>query len=104
MLLGVLPIYVAGVLGLIVFAAPASALQWTLALGLALPFLAGLWGMRAIYQGILDVAATMPESWQCRRHCFLRRLTLSWAAVYTAVVPVMIFRLWEYFAGWSLPI
>jgi hypothetical protein len=34
----------------------------------------------------------------CRRQCFLRRLTLSWAAVYTAVVPVMIYRLWEHFA------
>jgi hypothetical protein len=104
MLLGVLPIYVASVLGLIVFAAPESGLQWTLTLGLALPFLAGLWGLRSIYKGILDAAATMPEAWRCRRHCFLRRLTLSWAAVYTAVVPVMIFRLWQYFAGWWLPI
>jgi hypothetical protein len=96
MLLGVLPIYVAAVLGLIVFAAPLNWLQGTLALGLVLPFIAGLWGLRAIYLGILDVAGTMPEDWRCRRHCFLRRLTLSWAAVYTAVVPVMIYRLWEY--------
>jgi hypothetical protein len=99
MLLGVLPIYVAAVLGLIVFAAPMSWLQWTLALGLLLPFVAGLWGMRAIYKGILDAAATMPETWRCRRHCFLRRLTLAWAAVYTAVAPVMIYRLWEYLAS-----
>lgn len=104
MLLGVLPIYVAAVLGLIVFAAPVHWLQWTLALGLMLPFVAGLWGLREIYKGILDVAATMPEAWRCSRHCFLRRLTLSWAAVYTAVAPVMIYRLWEYFASLWPPI
>jgi hypothetical protein len=100
MLLGLLPIYVAAAMGLIVFAAPLPYLQWTLAAGLALPFLAGLWGLRAIYQGITDLAAAMPESWRCRRACFLRRLTLSWTGVYTAVLPVMIYRLWEQFAAW----
>jgi hypothetical protein len=99
MLLGILPVYVAAVLGEIVFAAPTAALQWTLKLGLLLPFVAGLWGLRAIYLGVMDLAASLPPRWQCRRHCFLRRLVLSWAAVYTAVVPIMIYRLWEYFAA-----
>jgi hypothetical protein len=98
MLLGILPVYVAAVLGEIVFAAPTEVLQWTLKLGLLLPFVAGLWGLRAIYLGVMDLAASLPPRWQCRRHCFLRRLVLSWAAVYTAVVPIMIYRLWEYFA------
>lgn len=98
LLLGILPIYVALVLGLVVLRAPAEHLQLTLKLGLLLPFLAGLWGLRSIYLGILDLGANLPPHWQSRRQCFLRRLTLSWAAVYTAVVPVMIYRLWESFA------
>ena len=48
--------------------------------------------------GMMDLAAGLPAEWQCRRRCFLRRLILSWSAVYVAVVPLMIYRLWEYFA------
>ncbi len=98
MLLGILPIYVALVMGLIVFEAPADTLQWTLKLGLLLPFVAGLWGLRSIYLGVLDMVETLPEPWRCRRQCFLRRLTLAWAATYAAVLPIMIYRLWEMFA------
>jgi hypothetical protein len=99
MLVGILPVYVALVLGLVVFEAPAHVLELCLYLGLALPFLAGLEGVRAIYRGVLGMAETLPPERRYRRECFLRRLTLSWAAVYTAVAPVMIFRLWELFAG-----
>jgi hypothetical protein len=99
MLVGILPIYVAVVLGLIIFGAPVSTLEFWLYLGLALPFLAGLEGVRAIYNGVLGMAATMPPERRMRRECFLRRLTLSWAACYTAVSPVMIYRLWEFLAG-----
>ena len=93
------PIYVAVVLGMIVFGAPANALEGCLYLGLALPFVAGLEGVRALYRGVLGMAETLPPERRCRRECFLRRLTLSWAAVYTAVAPVMIYRLWELFAS-----
>lgn len=96
MLLGILPIYVAVALGLLVFNAPAPAVAWVLLLGLLLPFVAGLWGLREIYRGVMALGADLPPQWQCQRRCFLRRLTLSWAAVYTAVAPVMIYRLWEY--------
>jgi hypothetical protein len=95
MLLGILPIYVAVAMGMIVFKAPAETLQVVLVAGLLLPLVSGLWGLQAIYQGILALSAHL----QCRRDCFLRRLTFSWAAVYTAVGPVMIYRLWEYFAA-----
>jgi len=101
LLLGILPIYVALALGLLVAKAPDDALQWTLSVGLLLPFVSGLWGLRAIYQGVMDLSGAMPAGWQCRRHCFLRRLTFSWAAVYAVVLPVMIFRLWESFAAWA---
>jgi hypothetical protein len=47
----------------------------------------------------MDISGNVPQRRLCQRRCFLRRLTLSWAAVYAAVVPVMIYRLWELFAG-----
>jgi hypothetical protein len=98
-LLGILPIYVAVVLGLAVFDAPLDVLEVALALGLLLPFIAGLEGVRAIYRGVMGMAETLPPERRCRRECFLRRLTLSWAAVYTVVAPVMIYRLWEIFSA-----
>ncbi len=99
LLLGILPIYVAVALGLLVAKAPDDVLAGTLTVGLLLPFVSGLWGLRAIYRGIMDLSAALPASWQCRRRCFLRRLTFSWAAVYAVVLPVMILRLWEAFAA-----
>jgi hypothetical protein len=98
-LVGILPIYVAIVLGLVVFQAPTRALELCLYLGLILPFLAGLEGVRAIYRGVMGMAETLPPERRCRRECFLRRLTLSWAAVYTAVSPLMIYRVWQFLAN-----
>src|SRR5262249_31550529 len=106
-LVGILPIYVAVVLGLVVFEADAQLLETCLYLGLALPFVAGaaggggprpaaaLAGVRALYRGGSGMAETMPPERRCRRACFFRRLTVSWAACYTAVSPVLIYRLWE---------
>lgn len=99
LLIGVLPVYVAVVLGLVVFRAPPEMLEIWLYLGLALPFLAGLEGVRCIYRGVLSMAETLPADCRAQRSCFLRRLTVSWAACYTAVSPVMIYRLWQLFAG-----
>jgi len=97
-LIGILPIYVAVILGLIVFQAGAPYLEVCLYLGLILPFIAGLEGVRSIYRGVKSMAYTLPVERRERRECFLRRLTLSWAAVYTAVSPVMIYVLWDYLA------
>lgn len=99
LLLGILPIYVALALGLLVAQASDDALQWMLSAGLLLPAVSGLWGLREIYRGTMDLSGAMPASWQCHRRCFLRRLTFSWAAVNAAVLPVMIYRLWESFAA-----
>ena len=60
----------------------------------AMPFVAGLAGQRALYRGVAAMAETVPAERRCRRAGFLRRLTLSWAACYTAVAPVLIYRLW----------
>jgi hypothetical protein len=98
-LVGALPIYVAVSMGMAVFSAPADWMQWTIGVGLALPFLAGVWGVRSLFVGFIDLADTLPARRQARRASFLRRLTLAWSICYTAVTPVMILWLWTRFAG-----
>jgi hypothetical protein len=99
MLIGILPIYVAIALGMLIFAAPPSSQQLVLSVGLVLPFLAGLWGVYSIFHGFMRLADTLPGRCRERRTCFLRRLTLAWAACYTAVTPFMIFALWTHFTA-----
>ena len=70
----------------------------TMLLGLVLPFIAGLWGTVSLYEGFLQMCDTMPPGRAARRGCFLRRLVLSWSACYSAVMPVMIYSLWEVFS------
>ena len=98
MLIGVMPIYVAAALGCMVFAAPPPLLRGMLYAGLALPFAAGLWGVWSIYVGFLGLSDTLPPQRRCQREHWLRRLTAACSACYTAVCPVMIYTLWEYFA------
>ena len=61
---------------LALFPAPPAALEGALTLGLALPFLAGLWGVRTIYVGFLGLADTLAPERRGRRTVFLRRLTM----------------------------
>jgi hypothetical protein len=98
-LVGILPIYVALALGMIVFQVADEWQQLTISIGLALPFIAGLWGVRALYVGFLQLCETIAADRRAARACFLRRLTLAWAAVYTVVTPVMIYTLWKSFSG-----
>ncbi len=98
-LVGALPIYVAVALGMIVFSAPTEWMRWTIYLGLALPFVAGLWGVRTLFVGFTDLAETLPARRKAHRATFLRRLTLAWSACYTTVTPVMIYWLWTRFSG-----
>jgi hypothetical protein len=95
MLVGLLPVYVAVALGMIVFEVDECWLRASLYLGLVLPFVAGLWGVRSIHRGFLTLVDTIPQEQRHSRAVFLRRLTLAWAAVYTAVTPVMIWTLWN---------
>jgi hypothetical protein len=97
-LLGALPIYLAVMLGLVIFEFSPGAVQAAGLFGLALPFVTGLYGTRALSIGFLALSDTMPEERRCRRRCFLRRLLVAWSGCYTAVTPVMIFALWEYLA------
>jgi uncharacterized membrane protein len=98
-LVGALPIYVAVSLGMIVFSAPPEYLRFTIMLGLALPFVAGLWGVKTLFLGFRDLADTLAPSRKAARAMFLRRLTVAWAGCYTAVTPVMILWLWTRLSG-----
>ncbi|HZN33658.1 MAG TPA: hypothetical protein VFB80_07555 [Pirellulaceae bacterium] len=97
-LVGILPIYAALGLAIVIFPVPASLVEATFWLGLILPFLAGLFGTYSLYRGLAGYADTLPAERRARRATFLQRLVVSWAACYTAVTPVMIHTLWVFLA------
>jgi len=97
-LIGILPIYMALAMGVVIFQADAVWVQSTLCLGLVLPFIAGFWGTASLYQGFAQLCDTMRADQTVNRECFLRRLVLSWAACYSAIMPVMIYSLWAVFS------
>ena len=99
LLVGILPVYFALSLGTTVFHAPLYWQEQALYLGLVLPFVAGLWGVRSVYRVFVGLADTLPSANRASRECFLRRLIAAWSACYTAVTPVMIYTLWHHFAG-----
>ncbi len=94
-LVGILPIYAAIGMGIVIFEAPEPIRIGAYWLGLILPFIAGLWGTTALYHSFTLMCDTLPLERRWRRTCFLRQLVASWAACYTAVSPVMIYTLWE---------
>ncbi len=94
-LVGILPIYAAVGMGIVIFEAPEPIRIGAFWLGLILPFIAGLWGTSALYHSFAKLCDTLPPERRWDRACFLRRLVASWAACYTAVSPVMIYTLWE---------
>lgn len=94
-LVGILPIYVAAAMGVVIFHASEYLLQLTIFIGLVLPLIAGFWGTASLYQGFSQLCDTMPADRMANRQCFLRRLVLSWSACYSAIMPVMIYSLWQ---------
>lgn len=98
-LVGVLPIYVAGALAVVVFPVHRPAIQSCLALGLLLPFLAGLWGVRSLYEGFMKLGDTICAERREGRTCLLRRLLLAWCVCYTAVTPLTVYVLWIHLPG-----
>lgn len=93
-LVGMLPVYVAITLGLTIFGAPDA---WTHAfdyLLLTLPFQAGIAGAISLYRGFTQLCDTMPEHFARRRHCFLRRLLISWCGCMTVITPLVIYTIW----------
>jgi hypothetical protein len=108
-LIGILPMYAAVGMGVIILSGavvpnssePGGFLRMALWLGLILPFIGGLFGTWSMYRGFLGLADTLPAKQRSQRECFLNRLAISWVAVYTAVTPLMIFTLWEFFGRTS---
>jgi hypothetical protein len=98
-LLGALPIYLAialaAQLGLGIDG------DFAVAAGVALPFLVGLFGVRAVYRGFNDLLARIPITHE-RRGNFVRRMVLMWGGLYTAVAPIALFRLAERFSALGL--
>jgi hypothetical protein len=93
LLLGTLPIYFAVVLS--------AALGFGVTTGQAvmfgyfLPFVVGLFGIRAVYQGFGDLIGKIPIT-HPRRGDYIRRMVLLWGALYTAIAPVALYRLTEW--------
>lgn len=94
-LVGLLPIYMALAMGAVIFQVNETTLSHVLIIGLCLPFIAGFWGTLSLYSGFSEWATATPFACNAERECFLRRLVLSWSACYSAVMPVMIFTIWQ---------
>src|SRR6185436_11899446 len=88
-LMGLLPIYVGGILAVIVLGATDGLVYpFLVAIGLLLPFLAGLVSLKVMYEGFVDLIRTLPETRMESRAPMVRMLALAWACLYTAVAPV----------------
>jgi hypothetical protein len=88
-LMGLLPIYVGAILGVIVLGATDGRFYpFLVGLGLLLPFIAGLANLNVMYAGFTDLIRTLPETRAASRAPMVRLLALAWAALYSAVAPV----------------
>jgi hypothetical protein len=94
-LIGILPVYSALALGVIVLPVRSEWVATILTLGLCLPFIGGLWGTRSLFVSFVNLCHTMPPDFQAQRACLLRRLILSWCGIYMAVAPLMIITVWR---------
>ena len=98
-LVGILPIYAALGLAIAIFPLPEFSRDGVLMIGLGLPFIAGVSGTWSLYRGLSMLTDTMAANRRSHRECFLQRLVMSWAMVYSAVSPVLIFTLWQRLQG-----
>jgi hypothetical protein len=92
LLLAVLPFYAALALGCAVH--PFLQPQTVVVLGLAIPFLVGLEGIRSLYRSFGQLLEVLPITHR-RRGDFVLRMVLCWGAVYSVVAPVAVWRLGE---------
>jgi hypothetical protein len=95
-LVGLLPIYVAMSLTAIVFPLGRGWDFTCVVYGLVLPFAAGIFGAVNLYEGFVGLADTMTCRNRDARQCFLRRLIFAWVGCATAVIPVVVYTLWDF--------
>jgi hypothetical protein len=89
LLMGLLPVYVAAILGVVILGATEGLAYEALVLaGVLLPFLAGLSSLPVCYRGFVDLLDTLPEARAESRAPMVRLLALAWGTLYTAVAPV----------------
>jgi hypothetical protein len=93
-LVGILPAYVPVALSAVIWSADLRMLTLCALFALALPFIAGLWGVVSLYDGFVGLADTIPCDRREGRRCLLRRLVLAWSGCYTFVTPLVIYTLW----------
>jgi hypothetical protein len=100
LLLGALPFYAAWVLGVVAVGPGLRATSWVFdpslatAVGMALPFVVGLFGVRQVYLGFKDLILVVPIT-HPRRGNFLGRMVVAWGGVFCAVSTVALWRLAE---------
>ena len=88
-LMGVLPVYVAAILGVEVLGlTDGLTYDVLLAAGVILPFAAGTMSLRVMYLGFTDLIRTLPEARAESRAPMVRLLAVAWAVLYTVVAPV----------------
>jgi hypothetical protein len=92
LLLGVLPVYAAIVLAAVVGVIAGG--QEQIVLGILLPFVVGLGGLRSLYKSFERLGQVFPVA-HVRRSCFLSRLVMAWGIVYTVVCPVALYSIGE---------
>jgi hypothetical protein len=97
LLLGAAPFYAAWVLGNVV--GIFTDVEATLRVGLVVPFAVGLFGVAAVDRAFRSMLDVLPVTHQ-RRGNFVRRMVLAWGALFTAVAPVALYRVGDWFGRW----
>lgn len=92
-LLGILPVYAAGILAAERLGDTPQALQTWAILGLLLPLPAGLVGVTELRDWFVALAATLPREIRGRRRGFIELLALWSAGLYAVVAPVVVYQL-----------
>ena len=64
-----------------------------IAVGLILPFVMGLAGVRTVHRGFVDLARTLPTDGGVRRQSLLLAMVLCATFVYALVAPVALYRI-----------
>jgi len=72
----------------------------TLRVGMALPFVVGLFGVGAVERAFRSMLDVVPLT-HLRRGSFVRRMVLAWGALFTAIAPVALYRLGEWLGSWT---